>query len=763
MLRAAVFVALLLASAAAHADAFSGFAPTSSGLRAIGSYNALDNGLAGDCTTNDGPKLQTLLNTASAASSGGSRVRVVFPVPPGGCYAIDSVVSVPSNVDLEPLGGVLLQSQAPGNGAFFSLSGVNNVRFGAFQLDSRNSVNLSISQPISVNNSFDVWFERTKLVNPTGSFLIQNSYRVHVLSADVQNSLYHGVYFNNVYESEVLNGYFQNEVGFGVILTGISYKNLIQGNRTTHNGIELVGITAGGYQNRVIGNHAEGTGDNCISITGHENLVLGNEAIGCAGNGINLYGDRNVAIGNYAKNNAQGHAGNASWRAGIAVAQGFGGVGQYNVVSGNVTDDDQGSPTQQYGIWIAPAAYTAWGSGQSVASGGYYTNALKLYQAGSSGTTGATAPTCTSGTCSDGTITWTYIASFAAGDTLNSKNEISGNNYRNSAISSTADQSTSTGNEFVGGFAPLAIPSALQVSSVSNAGGVSGLTINTGGSYNNGVAPTLSIAAPPAGGTQATAVVATMKILGFGSISTGGAGCSVNDILTMVGGTATGNTDQIKVLTVDGSGAVLTFTGQRFGDYSVTPPAGATQYTGGTCTVEPTFTGTVWQLSTTNVTNAGSGYLTIPAVTASSGNSTATLTAALSSSLTVNAGNGKVLMNGTGTSLGTAGTGGAPVLSLGAMIDNSGVRQSLGATYTVPANTSLVRFIQGTTVSSSTVTLPTALADGQPIQFVNYAGAVTALTFSPSVNGWTNGSTLAANTGLRIRWDATSSAWFREQ
>lgn len=627
--------------------------PRTLSARGADVVNVLDNGLVGDCATNDGPKLATLLTKASAASTGGARVRVLFPIPPGGCYAIDSVVSVPSNVDLEPQGAVLLQSQSPGNGAFFSLSGVNNVRFGGFMLDSRNQVNLSISQPFTVNNSYDIWFDRTKLVNPTGSFVIQNSYRVHVLSVDVQNSLYHGVYFQNVYESEVLNGYFQNEADFGIILTGVSYKNLIQGNRTTHNAIELIGITKDGYQNRVIGNHAEGTGDNCISITGHENLVLGNEAIGCAGNGINLYGDRNVAIGNYAKNNAQGHAGNASWRAGIAVAQGFGGMGQYNVVSGNVTDDDQGSPTQAYGIWIAPAAYTAWGSGQSVSNGGYYTNALKLYQAGSSGTTGATAPTCTSGTCSDGNITWTFIAAFAAGDSLNSKNEISGNNYRNSGTASTADQSTSTSNEFVGGFSPLAIPSALQVSSVSNAGGVSGLTINTGGSYNNGVAPTLSIAAPPAGGTQATAHVATMKILGFGSIATGGAGCSANDILTMVGGSPVTTADQIKVLTVDGvTGAVLTFTGQRFGDYTTTPPAGATQYTGGTCTQEPTFTGTVWQLSTTAVDNAGSGYLTIPAVTASSGNSTATLTAALSSSLTVNAGSGSVTMNGSGTALG---------------------------------------------------------------------------------------------------------------
>jgi hypothetical protein len=113
--------------------------------------------------------------------------------------------------------------------------------------------------------------------------------------------------------------------------------------------------------------------------------------------------------------------------------------------------------------------------------------------------------------------------------------------------------------------------------------------------------------------------------------------------------------------------------------------------------------------------------------------------------------------------LGTAGTSGYPVESRGAAIDGSGVRQSLGSTYTVPANTSLVRFTQSSTVAASTVTLPTALADGQPIQFVNYAGAVTALTFSPAVNGWTNPSAMAPYTGLRVRWDATSAAWYREQ
>lgn len=112
----------------------------------------------------------------------------------------------------------------------------------------------------------------------------------------------------------------------------------------------------------------------------------------------------------------------------------------------------------------------------------------------------------------------------------------------------------------------------------------------------------------------------------------------------------------------------------------------------------------------------------------------------------------------------TVGSSGTAVVTAGALIDGTGVRTALTTSgYAVPSNTSLVRFTQTLTRASATVTLPTATADGQPIQFVNYAGAVTALTFSPSVNGWTNGSTLAAYTGVRVRWDATAGAWYREQ
>lgn len=113
--------------------------------------------------------------------------------------------------------------------------------------------------------------------------------------------------------------------------------------------------------------------------------------------------------------------------------------------------------------------------------------------------------------------------------------------------------------------------------------------------------------------------------------------------------------------------------------------------------------------------------------------------------------------------LGVVGATGGPTTFEGATAD-TGPRMTLtGSLYLVPKNLSFVRFVQTGTVATQTIDLPTALADGQPIQMDNYAGAITALTFSPAVNGFTNGSTFAANSGLRIRWDATASAWQREQ
>ncbi len=56
----------------------------------------------------------------------------------------------------------------------------------------------------------------------------------------------------------------------------------------------------------------------------------------------------------------------------------------------------------------APGALPAWTTGTSYALGAVVQNAYYMYGATNAGTSGATAPTCGSGTCSDGSITWQF-------------------------------------------------------------------------------------------------------------------------------------------------------------------------------------------------------------------------------------------------------------------------------------------------------------------------------------------------------------------
>ncbi len=526
--------------------------------RAADRFNVLDHGLVADCKTSNSAALAALLARAAAASvASGGQSEVVFPAA-GACYGFSSVVPVPAGVRITGLGRPTL-SALGSTGALFSVSHVGNVAMAGLRLDSRSGAHPAIAMPITITGATGgILIEDVELANPTGEIHVTGSTGVTISRPVVVGSLLHGVLFSGVQDSKVVDGRFQNEVGFGVILKDGSHRNLIQGNETTANGIELVGVTEDSYENRIIGNHAEGTGDNCISISGYKNIVLGNVAKGCRGNGIEVFGDRNVVVGNSARDNAKGHAVNSGWCAGIAIQSGFGGVAQYNVVSNNTVDDDQASPTQLYGIWLGKPLYSAWAARQAVKVGTFRYSDRHLLKAAVSGTTASTVPDGLD-TASDGGVTWQRVRDLAAGTPLADHNEISGNMIARYGTARYAD--------------------------------------NSGGSHN--------------GQAEEAALPAT-----------------------------------------------------------------------------------------------------------------------------------------------------------GALADDRGVgsRQVLtGAAYTVPADAGLVRFVQASAVASQTVTLPAATADGQAIQFVNHAGPVRALAFRPAVNGWPNGSSLAANTGLRVRWDAKAAAWQQER
>lgn len=328
--------------------------------------------------------------------------------------------------------------------------------------------------------------------------------------------------------------------------------------------------------------------------------------------------------------------------------------------------------------------------------------------------------------------------------------------------------SHSSGNCILG----YALPNPLTSTAIAPTGSVTAITqtIN-GASYfiqttNLPYTPTISIAAPPSG-VRATATLTSLALNGFGTVSAGGTGytngdtCQVTDL--------SGN--RLFNVTITASGGVISsaaFVGAS--SLALTGvPGGPPQISN--CTTPGGAGGTMVSVNYLPIfgsggISGGSGYTTAPAVTYSTFGAGGTVigTSSVSNTFTATASNGALQLTNAGTVLGISGSSGFPVVSVGASIDGSGVRQALtGASFTIPANTSLVRFTQSGTIATQTVVLPTAFGDGQPITIDNYTGALTALTFSPSVIGWTNGSTLAPNTTVVVRWDAVGGAWHREQ
>jgi len=153
---------------------------------------------------------------------------------------------------------------------------------------------------------------------------------------------------------------------------------------------------------------------------------------------------------------------------------------------------------------------------------------------------------------------------------------------------------------------------------ISNGGTVTAITRTAAGVGNYTSVVSVAISAPTtAGGVQATATVSMGN--GPATITSGGTGYTVGDILTMVGGTlATGfpTAGTYTVATVSG-GVVTSVTTTNFSQYTVLPtnPVSTTGGTGTGCTLNILYNaGSVF-----NITNAGSGYVEQPTVSFSGG------------------------------------------------------------------------------------------------------------------------------------------------
>ena len=149
---------------------------------------------------------------------------------------------------------------------------------------------------------------------------------------------------------------------------------------------------------------------------------------------------------------------------------------------------------------------------------------------------------------------------------------------------------------------------------ISNGGTVTAITRTAAGSGYTSL-PSMTIAPPTtAGGVQATATC-TLGISTSSAIS-GGSGYSLNDVVTVVGGTF-GTAATYTVSGVSG-GVVTALTATTFGTYTVLP-TNPVSVTGGTGSGLTFNAGGVFVNSTFTITNAGSGYVEQPTVTFSGG------------------------------------------------------------------------------------------------------------------------------------------------
>lgn len=364
---------------------------------------------------------------------------IIIPYNEGNPYLLSSSVTVPSNAWISSRGGRPTLRQTT-TGRLFNTTAVSGVYIGDLIIDG-NKANVAAGPPVDFEGATDCLLQRVKFLNCSREVRVNaGSTLVKVRGCDFLNSSEFGVQIDASGKCVVSDCFIDSCASFGIFQSNGAYENEISFNRCYSNGLELIGIKYDCWGSRVFGNHAEGTGDNGISVTGFHHSVIGNTCIGNAHSGIHLYGYGITCTGNFCKNN--GKAGGSVW-AGIRVGSGFGGRAQYCTVGTNVCVDDQGSPTQNYGVLIGANEYSVWSSGKSVSVGSYIANGANVYIAMSSGTTGSTAPTHITGTVSDGAVSWQFL--YTGPSNLNPVNNIiSHNNYYGNSTASTADLSGNT-------------------------------------------------------------------------------------------------------------------------------------------------------------------------------------------------------------------------------------------------------------------------------------------------------------------------------
>lgn len=325
-----------------------------------------------------------------------------------GTYIISGPITMPANVTLDGQGNSIFTC---GNFRAFVMSAVTAavIRGVHFDLSGVTATSGFVGLVTGATNCSVIG---CSFLDPKGEISVQGgSTGCRVSDNTITNSLGRSITLDGAAYNTITNNQIVNGGGFGIFLENGAHHNLIRENATLLNAIELIGLKYDCHDNRIIGNHAEGTGDNGISITGQFNLVVGNISRYCAFNGIGVYGSHNSVVGNVCIGNGR-HSliDPTKTYAGIMIQSAFGGNAQYNTIVGNTTDDDQATLTQNWGVQIdGTSNYVLWATATVMVAGTYCANGVNIYFTSAGGTTGASPPVHTSGTVSDGGVSWQYI------------------------------------------------------------------------------------------------------------------------------------------------------------------------------------------------------------------------------------------------------------------------------------------------------------------------------------------------------------------
>lgn len=325
---------------------------------------------------------------------------------------------------------------------------VSDVWLEGFSLNAHQSATLVNGNCLDVTGSTNVTLRRLYLYNsPDEGMYISGSTKVSFIDGLVTGSQSSGIYILGASSDITIENIdVTSNLGFGIFCDNASHLYL-RHNRCTTSMLELIGIRYNCSHGEIIGNHAVGTGDNGISITGQYFTATDNICHNNYNSGIWVYGHSNTVTGNICYNNGQNGGGGGNY-AGVRISAAFGGIASNNTVTGNVCFDNQTVRTQKWGIQLGNgSAYGSWITATVYAALTYVVNGANLYLTSAGGTSGATAPVHTSGTVSDGAVSWLYINT-SVGAFQATHNQVGGNQCYDNATSDYQNDTTNNLNNF---------------------------------------------------------------------------------------------------------------------------------------------------------------------------------------------------------------------------------------------------------------------------------------------------------------------------